>query len=169
MNVELLKELGLDKAADTLGKKLDLKKKLAIAYEHFRFVEPHILYRFQGEVKNKTMKIHVLCSVCKNDDKIKNRCGLCMGTGAQHMTHDKLSFTNLKEYPEVPPMDCLLGLKKAKDMGCFDSFEVAKIETVDVRPDPIIFGLIEGCADKFYITQWMDDISIEDILKESEG
>ena len=85
------------------------------------------------------------------------------------MTHDKLSFVNLKEYPEVPPMDCLMDLKKAKDMECFDSFEVAKVETVDVRPDPIIFGLINGCEDKFYITQWEHDVRIEDILKEGEG
>lgn len=169
MNVDLLKELGLDRAADTLGKKLDLKKKLAIAYEHFRFVEPHIFDRFQEEIKNKTIKVHVACPVCNNHQEKKKPCSYCRQTGAQHMTYDKLSFTNLKEYPEVPPMDCLMELKKAKDMGCFDSFEVAKVETVDVRPDPIIFGLVKGCEDKFYITQWDNDCKIEDILKENEG
>jgi hypothetical protein len=62
-----------------------------------------------------------------------------------------------------------MDLKKAKDMGCFDYFEVAKVETVEVRPDPIIFGGIEGCDDKFFITQWDDDVSIEEILNENEG
>lgn len=169
MDAKMLKELGLDKAADTLEKKLTLKTKLAIAYEHFRFVEPHIFDRFQDEVKTKTLKIHVVCPQCENLPGKKNNCGYCGRTGAQHMTHDTLKFVDLKEYPEVPPMDCLMDLKKAKDMQCFDSFEVAKVETVDVRPDPIIFGLIKGCVDKFYITQWENDCKIEDILKENEG
>jgi len=169
MDAQTLKDLGLDKAAATLDKKLTLKKKLAIAYEHFRFVEPHIFDRFQEEVKAKTMKVIVPCPKCQNISGSKENCSYCQRTGAQHMTHDKLSFVNLKEYPEVPPMDCLMDLKKAKDMECFDSFEVAKVETVDVRPDPIIFGLINGCEDKFYITQWEHDVRIEDILKEGEG
>lgn len=169
MNTELLKELGMDAASKNLDRKLTLKKKLTVAYEHFRFVEPHVFERFQEEVKNKTLKVIVACPRCNNHEHAKKSCGYCQKTGALHMTHDTLSFTDLKEYPEVPPMDCLMDLKKAKDMGCFDSYEVAKVQTVDVRPDPIIFGLIKGCEDKFFITQWDDDVKIEDILRESEG
>lgn len=169
MDAQTLKELGFDKVADTLDKKLTLKKKLAIAYEHFRFVEPHIFDRFQEEVKNKTLKVVVACPQCKNNPLAKLSCGYCRKTGAQHMTHDTLAFVRLADYPECPPMDCLMDLKKAKELECFDAFEVAKVETVDIRPDPIIFGLINGCEDKFFITQWDDDVKIEDILKENEG
>lgn len=168
MDTNMLKELGFDKAAETLGKKLDLKKKLALAYEHYRFVEPHIFQRFQEQVKAKTLKIKEVCPQCQNS-KRASECVYCRGTGASVMTHDKLIFMKLKDYPEVPPPDCLLDLKKAKEMGCFDSFEVAKVQTVEVRPDPIIFGLIDNCEDKFFITQWDDDVKIEDILNESEG
>jgi hypothetical protein len=147
MTPELLKELGLDKASDTLTKKISLKRKLLIAYEHYRFVEPHIFDRFQEEIKAKTLK--------KKD--------------GWYDSYDQLVFIPIKEYGEVPPPDCLLDLRKAKEMNCFDTFEVAKVQTVEHRPDPIIFGCIEGCVDKFFITQWDDDVSIEQILKDSEG
>lgn len=147
MTPEILKELGLDKASEKLVQKISLKKKLLIAYEHYRFVEPHIFERFQEEIKAKTLT---------------KKYGY-------YDSYDRLSFIPLKEYGEVPPHDCLMDLKTAKDRGCFDSFEVAKVETVEHRPDPIIFGCIDGCVDKFFITQWDDDFSIEQILKDSEG
>lgn len=147
MTPELLKELGLDAASHKLTEKISLKKKLLIAYEHFRFVEPHIFDRFQEEIKTKTLK--------KKD--------------GWYDSYDTLKFIPLKEYGEVPPPDCLMDLKNAKDMGCFDYYEVAKVETVEHRPDPIIFGCIKGCVDKFYITQWDDDVKIEDILRDGEG
>jgi hypothetical protein len=169
MNAELLKELGLDTAAAKVSHNLTLQKKMLIAYEHFRFVEPHVFDRFQAEIKSKTLRVHIPCPQCENKEGKKQSCGYCQRTGAQHMTHDKLAFVDIKSYTEVPPMDCLMDLKKAKDLNCFDTFEVAKVETVDVRPDPVIFGLINGCVDKFYITQWDDDVKIEDILRENEG
>ena len=42
--------------------------------------------------------------------------------------------------------------------------QYASIESVEVRKDPIIFGKITGCTDLFFITQWYDDVSIEEIL-----
>ena len=183
MNTDLLKELGLDTAANKIDKGQDLKRKLAIAYEHYRFVSPEIFNRFQNQLYEKTQKIQKNCPKCdgtlivkKNEDngfftsfKKGQKCNYCSGTGAEEMTYDKLAFVKIEEYPEVPPPDCLMDLKKAKDMRCFDRFEVAKVETVEVRPDPIIFGLIDNCVDKFFVTQWDDDIRIEDILKDSEG
>lgn len=143
-----LKELGLDAAANNLQGKLALKAKLLIAYEHYRFVEPHIFDRFGEELRKKTHRV---------DEYGRNR------------RYDTLAFIPLNDYNEIPPPDCLMDLKAARDHKCFDHFEVAKIETVEVRPDPIIFGCIDGCRDKFFITQWDDDVKIEDILKESEG
>lgn len=59
--------------------------------------------------------------------------------------------------------------EKAQKLKCFDTFEIAKIEAVEERKDPIVFGCITGCPDKFFIAQWDDDVKIEDILTESEG
>ncbi len=169
MNTELLKELGLDKAAEKIDKGQDLKRKLAVAYEHYRFVSPDVFDRFQKQLYEKTQKVEVACPQCKNISPIKDSCGYCQHTGAQSMTYDKLAFVKIEDYSEVPPMDCLMDLKKAKGFKCFDRFEVAKVETVEVRPDPIILGLIDNCVDKFFVTQWDDDVKIEDILKEGEG
>lgn len=51
-------------------------------------------------------------------------------------------------------------------MKCFDSFSVAHIAEVK---DPILFGEIAECTDKFFIAQWDEDVKIEDILTEKEG
>ena len=169
MNTELLKELGLDKAAQKIDNGQVLKRKLAIAYEHYRFVSPDIFKRFQEELYKKTEKVIEPCPKCQNEDRARRTCDYCQRTGARTMTHDKLAFVDIKDYPEVPPPDCLMDLKKAKDLKCFDRFEVAKVETVEVRPDPIIFGLIDNCVDKFFVTQWDDDVRIEDILRQGEG
>jgi hypothetical protein len=47
---------------------------------------------------------------------------------------------------------------------CFDSFEIAKIQWKREIKDPILFGRIDGCPDRFYVSQWDDDVRIEDIL-----
>lgn len=77
-----------------------------------------------------------------------------------------LSFTPLELYGEIPPNHVLESLESAQGKKCFDSFEVAHV--VDVK-DLILFGVIQGCPDKFFIDQWDDDVKIEDILKENEG
>lgn len=169
MDLELLKELGFETAHKEASKKLDLKRRMMLAYEHFRFVEPHIMERFQSQLKVKTLKILQACPKCKNNQKHKETCTYCRQTGAQEQTYDKLQFTPLSKYREVPPQEALLDLKRAKDMNIFDTFEVAKVESVVERPDPIIFGQIEGCDDRFYIAQWDNDVKITDILNESEG
>ncbi|MGD0652253.1 MAG: hypothetical protein ABSA97_14145, partial [Verrucomicrobiia bacterium] len=69
----------------------------------------------------------------------------------------------------VPPPAALEKLAEARMFGCFDDFEVADLKTVAVRPDPILFGVIIGCPDKFFIVQWDNDVKIEDILRADEG
>lgn len=172
-----LAELGFDTAAIKLNTKLELKRKLALAYEHYRFVTPTIFERFSKALIEKTKKIDIACPMCgghpekpKRDYKNANgKCGYCRETGAQRMTHDKLVFMTLAEYSEVPPAEVLGKLREAKARNCFDYFEVAKVQTVEVRPDPIIFGCIKGVGEKFFIAQWDNDVKIEDILTANEG
>ncbi len=145
--VELLKELGLEKASENVQGKIDLSMKLTIAYEHYRVVTPKIIERFQDELKRKTKK------------KLSHG----------GISYDRLAFVALKDYAEVPPEHALLALKEAKKRNCFDYFEVAKVETVEERPDPIIFGRVDKSPDRFFVTQWDDDVRIEDILRANEG
>jgi hypothetical protein len=193
MNTAQLKELGFTKAAAKVDKAQDFKRKLAVAYEHHKVVTPQVWDRFQKALKAKTGKITNPCPKCfakgkedmfyrKDPNELKKmlklasrsnqkacECGYCQGTGAERLEYDRLVGYPIEEYSEVPPMDCLMDLKTAKDRNCFDTFEVAKVESVVERPDPIIFGRIEGCPDRFFITQWDDDVSIEQILQENVG
>lgn len=137
--VSRLESLGFTKAARNVKEMAVKKRKMAIAYEHYRFVRPEKIDDFNKKLFAKR----------KND-----------------YSFDKLSFTPLKDYPEVPPTDVLDCLEGAVQHQCFDAFEVAHI--VNVK-DPILFGRVEGCSDRFYIAQWDDDVKIEDILKPNEG
>jgi len=145
-----LKDLGLAVAAQALETEIEFKRKTVIAYEHFRYVTPEKITDFNNKIKEKTHKDH--------------------GNGySTYSTYDRLEFVNLGIYGSIPPENVLQDLEKAKSMNCFDKFEIAKISSVEVRPDPILFGVIEGCPDRFYISQWDNDVSIEDILQENEG
>lgn len=136
--INRLDRLGF-KAAGTKVKELATRqRKMAIAYEHYRFVRPEKIDAF-------------------NDKLLKK------GSNAGYQ---RLSFTSVELYQEVPPPHVLGEMEIAMDRKCFDSFEVAHI--VNVK-DPILFGRIEGCPDRFFIDQWDDDVKIEDILKPNEG
>lgn len=141
-----LKDLGFTKASNEIKGKLALKKKLAIAYEFFRVVTPEAMQAYQDKLKEKT--------IVYNDPE--NKWKGC--------TYDRVRFTPIEETEHIPPEQCLYQLEQAQKRECFDTYEVADIETVNVRPDPIIFGRIEGSPDRFFITQWDDDIDINDIL-----
>jgi len=144
ITVERLKELGLEGAGNELQGLEEFKRKTAIAYEHFRFVTPEKINEFNARLKEKTY----------NKEKY---------------SYDKLGFTALKSYTEIPPENVLNDLEESKKKNCFDSYEVAKIESVVERPDPILFGRIDQCSDRFFVSQWDNDVAIEDILSENEG
>lgn len=183
MNAQELMDLGFKQAGHKLARKESMKKKMAIAYEHYRFVSEGIMNRFQNALKEKTYKKET-CKYCESMKELKKEerlvssglvyfsglgCMGCGGSGIARETYDTLSFCSIGDYSQVPPQEVLDKVREAKNRRCFDSFEVAKVETVEVRPDPIIFGRIEGCSDRFFVAQWENDVKIEDILKENEG
>jgi len=134
-----LERLGFT-AAGAKVKELSLRKrKMAIAYEHYRFVRPEKIAAFNEKLMRDTRK------------------------GGDYKT---LAFTPVGQYAEVPPANVLDSLETAQGRQCFDTFEVAHI--INVK-DPILFGRINGCSDRFFIDQWDDDVRIEDILKPNEG
>lgn len=147
ITAEWLKELGLESAANKVSATKEFERRCAIAYEHFRFVTQKNIDDFNAKLEKETLK--------------KDSNGFSR--------YDTLQFVNLRAYREIPPANVLLKLEEAKGRNCFDDFEVAKIESVEIRPDPILFGRVKGCPDRFYISQWDSDVRIEDILKENEG
>ena len=146
-----LKQLGLTSAATELSRQEALSKKLTLAYEQFRFVTPANIDKFQDKLKAETVK-----------ETGKNQWGTIT-------EHKRLKFTAIKDYPNVPPSDTLDALELAMGVGCFDTFEIASIEWVKHVPDPILFGRVTGCEDRFFIAQWDNDIKIEDMLQGDEG
>ena len=143
---EKLEKLGFEKATEHISKTEDLQKKLNLAYEHYRFVTQEKIDKFNEKIKEET--------------KTENK---------NQMRYKQLMFTEIKNYGNVPPPDVLEELEKAQNIGCFDTYEIAQIEEVVIKKDPILFGRINDCQDRFYIAQWDDDVKIEDILNENEG
>ncbi len=136
-----LESLGF-KAAGAKVKELSVRKrKMALAYEHYRFVRPQKIDEFNAKLRAKTAQ-------------------------GYNRSYQTLSFTLVEHYPDVPPAHVLDKMEEAVGRDCFDVFEVAHI--VNVK-DPILFGRVHGCPDLFYIDQWDDDVKIEDILAPNEG
>jgi len=138
--IEKLERAGMKAAAEQLRKKAALGRKLMIAYEHYRFVRPEKIDEFNKKLFKETSK----------------RDG----------SYRYLSLTAIESYDKIPPDHVLENLDVAKERKCFDSFEVVHIMEVK---DPILFGRIKNCPDRFFIDQWDNDVRIEDILKGNEG
>ena len=136
-NYEKLMRLGLTKAAGKIAK----MKKMKIAYLNFLYVSSDKLALFNDKLRKETLL----------EDKRAYR-------------YKQLKFVLLKDYPELPPPSVLEALENAKKFNCFDSYEIAKIDWIEQIKDPILFGVIEGCSDKFFISQWDDDVKFEDIF-----
>jgi len=141
-----LRELGLTEAANKMKRQRELARKLRIAFEHFRVVTPEQVTRFQSELLEKRTR----------------------GAYGSY-SYQSLKFTALEAYPNVPPAEVLQKIRGAKELKCFDRFEVLTLETVEVIPDPVVFGIIDGCDNKYFVAQWDDDVKIEQILREHEG
>jgi len=143
---EKLSKLGFKKASNKITELKDLKRKSTIAYEHFRYVTQAKIDAFNEKLKKESMQ-----------------------EDARAYHYKCLKFISLADYPEVPPMDVLDKLEAAQELGCFDTFEIAKIDDVVEVKDPIVFGRINKCPDRFFIGQWDDDVKIEQILNANEG
>lgn len=141
-----LKRLGLTAAAAVIHDASQLSDKLKVAYEKYRFLTPQAIQRFQDKLR---------------DEMVTDKQGVKI--------YKQLRFTTLESYSKIPPDHVLAALMQAKDVGCFDTFEVADLETIQQFPDPLLLGCVTGCTDKFYITQWDDDVKIQDILQADEG
>lgn len=134
---EKLKELGLDAASDKLLQAERLEK----AYRDYMYVTPNKLDDFNAKLREDTMI---------EDENARS--------------YKTLAFIPLQNYTEIPPADVLDDLSKAKKAEIFDTFEVCKVEWHKEVKDPILFGRVNGCEDRFFISQWDDDIAFSDFF-----
>jgi hypothetical protein len=148
------RDAGFEAAAVDLEKKIARSRKLAVAYEHYRYVSKEAIASYCKDLKAKTLKTIL-------DDSYESL-----------KTWDELALVPMGSYGGIPPSDVMAETKIARERGCFDTFEVAYVQEKREhikRPDPIVFGLVEGCTDRFYVAQWGDDVKITDLLKTNEG
>lgn len=150
VSIERLKCLGLTAASDKLDTKRKQYNKLSIAYNEYEFVDVQAIIDFNLALHDKTLRTE-------------------KGTYGPTQIYDELKFTNLQAYAQVPPLEVLDKLQVAVERECFDSFEVAEIKTTRVVADPIIFGRVEGCSDRFFVAQWDDDVKFEDLVKHKKS
>lgn len=140
-----LDKLGFARAAKELVDLKEKQKNLAIAYEHYRFVTPEKVDAFNMALRAKTGK---------------NMQSL------MQMEYQELAFTPIGDYKAVPPEEVLTKLEEAQSHKCFENFEVAFIRNVK---DPLLFGRVRGTSNRFFIAQWDNDVTIDDLLKANEG
>lgn len=141
---DTLEKLGFVRAASQTRELVARKRKLALAYEHYRFVREENVVKFNAELKQRTIT----------------------GEPPYNASWQELAFVGVGEYEQVPPEDVLVKHQEAVDHKCFDAFEIGLIKNVK---DPLLFGRINKCSDRFFIAQWGDDVSITDLLKDNEG
>lgn len=136
-HTDRLEKLGLKTAAKKMGQ----AQKLAMAYEQYMFIDQETVQKFNDKLKQETLK----------EDK-------------RAYYFKQLVFIPLEKYSEVPPDVVLDKLETAKNTGIFDRFDIAKIEWKEEIKDPLLFGIVDGCTDLFFICQWDDDIALEDLI-----
>lgn len=66
-----------------------------------------------------------------------------------------------KDYEKIPPKEVLTRLKEVQEMEVFDNFTVAEVNQVK---DPLLLGRIRGSKDRYFIAQWGDDVSLDDVI-----
>lgn len=141
--------------------KVALKGKLAQAYEHYRYVTKAQIEAYQEKLKRATERPAVGAERTSGD-------------GWRMVTHvcDQLRFRSLDKYDGLPPADVLEQVKAARERKIFNDFQVADVAPVATKykmPDPIVFGIIDGCSDRFVIAEWGDDVRVADLIKPNEG
>lgn len=141
---------GFTAMAATLKQKADAARRMAIAYEKYRYVRDENVVAFQKRLYDTTLR---------HEGAYPNLFHV----------YDQLTFSPIETYGAVPPREVLDKVTEARREGLFDALEVAKIESTREYKDPIVFGRIEGCPDRFYVTQWDSDVSIADLIGPNEG
>ena len=61
----------------------------------------------------------------------------------------------------TPPKNVIDDMQEHKEREVFDCFTVASVKGIH---DPLLLGRITGVEDRFFISQWADDICLDDLI-----
>jgi hypothetical protein len=149
--VEQARAAGFTQAADLALANRDRVRRMALAYEHYRYVT-------QQQIDQFNSRLYALTS------------GVNGGvTSIFGESYDVLTLVDAAAYHGIPPADVLVKVQEAKQRGIFDTFVVAEVITRRIVQDPIIFGRVAGCDDLFFVAQWGEDVKLTDLISANEG
>lgn len=84
-----------------------------------------------------------------------------LGWDGSASSNVKLEITPLAQYEGTPPAEALTRLEEAQGRKLFDSFAIMWVKRV---PDPILVGQIKESKDYYFIAEWGDDVSVDQIM-----
>lgn len=67
----------------------------------------------------------------------------------------------VEQYAGIPPLNILRKFKDEKLKKIFDYFTVASVNAIK---DPLLLGRVEGSQSRFFLGQWGNDVSLDDII-----
>lgn|SRR3990167_8004891 len=67
----------------------------------------------------------------------------------------------LADYKDIPPRKVLDVLKSVLSLQIFDYFTIAEVNEVK---DPLLLGRLTDCKDRYYLAQWGDDVTLDDLI-----
>lgn len=149
--VATLKSLGFKNLSEEASKIADRSMKLnMIGFAGFKKI-PYSL--FQGAKdrisKNSEGSLELRLTAI---EKYLGQHVTVMGSGGR-VIESEISF---------PPAEALTKLSEAKKQELFDTYAVIHVAKVH---DPILVGQVNGVEDLFFIAEWGDDITLEEIMK----
>ena len=137
MKITRLQAVGATRQAEILEKQLRLRQRLvALKDWDYPVLKQTTLEKFQANNYRVIVRIHDLEHYVGNVDAGDEK--------------DRLI-----------PDDVLDKIELAKERRLFDAFQVMWAEKVK---DPIVFGVLDGCQDMFFVAEWDDDITFEQLL-----
>ena len=146
--IDRLLDLGALAQATILDTELRLRAKLARVQEWdykvlpYEAIREYVKENHNWDGQGGRIIVHI--------DLLEDYCGTAIGD----KTKDK-----------IIPDNVLDELETAKDRQVFDKFGVLWVEKV---ADPLLLSLIDGCKDYFFICEWGEDISFDEIMKSND-
>lgn len=67
----------------------------------------------------------------------------------------------VETYKGIPPKDVLVKMAEHKARNIFDYFTVGSVNAVK---DPLLMGRVDGLDARFFLAQWGDDVSLDDVI-----
>lgn len=162
---ERLDKLGFKKAASPIGRKALAQQRLQVVIENkFIAVKPEKIKSFLNRLASEYNLKYGVDKLTKTDKNYGEDCSIAYTihrSFTRGVGYFKWEEVATEQYAGIPPESVLARFEDVQRKKLFDSYTVA---TVGAVKDPLLLGRILGCDDRFFIAQWGDDVSLDDVI-----